>query len=59
MPLCTENGICFLYCDWLDVIPLSYHLIIQFQDPHNLVATQIYVNNAISTTLSIYVGMQI
>ncbi len=41
MPICTQNRFCFLQSDWLDVIPLSYHLINQFQDPHR----QIYVNN--------------
>ncbi len=50
------------YTDWLDAIPFSYHLIIQFQDPppHSLVDRQIYtcINNVILTPLSIYVGLQ-
>ncbi len=53
MPICTENRFCFLHCDWLDLIPLFYHLITQFQDPHSLITTQTYVNNAIFTALSI------
>ncbi len=30
----TENGFGFLYCHWMDAIPLFYHVIIQIQDPH-------------------------
>ncbi len=30
MSICTENGFCFLHCDWLYLIPLSSHLITQF-----------------------------
>ncbi len=48
------------HCVCLEVIPLSYRLIIQFQDTNSLVTSQIYVNNAIFTTLSIYIfiGLQ-
>ncbi len=40
MTICTENGFCFSHCDWLDIIQLSYHLVIQFRDPHSLVSRQ-------------------
>ncbi len=57
MPICTENGFCFLHCDWLDIIPLSYPFIkIQFLDPQP--GHQTNIHNVIFNTLSIYVGLQ-
>ncbi len=32
MLICIEKGFGFLLCDWLEVILLFYHIIIQFQD---------------------------
>ncbi len=51
MPICTENEFGFLHCDWQDVIPLFYHVIIQFQD---LGRQKIYVNNDIFTILYVW-----
>ncbi len=31
MPICTENGFCFLHCDWLDLIPLSITSLLSFK----------------------------
>ncbi len=33
MSICTQNRFDLLHCDWLDVIPIFYHVIIKIQDP--------------------------
>ncbi len=40
--LCQYAQILLLPCDWLEVIPFSYHLIIQFQDYHPNICKQRY-----------------
>ncbi len=58
MPICTVNRFCFLHCDWLDIIPMFYHVIIQIQDLHSKITRQIYyavlwpVLNGLSITRS-------